>query len=125
MLRRLVLMMSLVVLFPSLSYGAEVQHVPAGWIAPAQGYYLTEPAGRDVLSALQSRRQTGEAWERAYGDLRTEFLTATDEMRAQLKAIENNLNAERQAWRAEIRKARSEKWLWMIGAAAVGYAAGR
>ena len=125
MLQRLILMTLLVALLPNLSYSAEVTHVPAGWTTPSQGYFLEEQAGRDVLAALQSRRRTSEQWEAAYSDLRTEFLTTTDTLKEQIKAIEDNINDERKAWRAEVNRAR---WGWVLPAlvaGGLGYAVGR
>ena len=115
----------LLVFSASLTNGAEVTYIPAGWTAPVQGYFLEEQAGRDVLSALQSRRETSERWEAAYTDLRTEFLTTADELKGQIKAIEDNINAERTAWRSEVRRARTGGWVWAAAGVLAGYFVGK
>ena len=125
MLRRFGLTLLLLALCPSLSYSAEVTHVPAGWITPEQGYFLTEQAGRDVLSALQSRREESEAWQSAYSDLRTEFLTTSSELREQIMAVQDSISEERKAWQAELRQARGQNILWLLVAVGAGYAVGR
>jgi len=108
-----------------LSFSAEVSYVPAGWTTPVQGYFLEEAAGRDVLVALQSRRETSERWEAAYTDLSSEFKTTTDQLRVEVTELNEQFRRERNAWRAEV----SRQKIWNIAspviAVGVGIAIGR
>ena len=103
----------------------EWKRVPAGWIAPEAGYWGTIEDGRDLLEAAETYYQENERWQAAYTDLRTEFLTTAEELKAQMANLEAQFSAERQAWKAEVDRGRSNAVLWMILAGAVGYAAGR
>jgi hypothetical protein len=77
------------------------------------------------LAALQTYRQTSERWKAAYSDLRTEFLTTTEDIKKQMTALEGQLNNERKAWKAEIVRSRTNNLLWIVLAGGIGYAAGR
>jgi hypothetical protein len=99
--------------------------VPEGWTTTEPGYFGTLQDGRDTLAALQTYRQTSERWKAAYSDLRTEFLTTTEDIKAQMAKMETQINAERKAWRAEIVRSRTNMLLWIAVAGGIGYAAGR
>jgi hypothetical protein len=77
------------------------------------------------LAAIQTYRQTGERWRAAYSDLRTEFLTTTEDIKKQMTTLETQLNNERKAWKAEIAGGWAKNLLWIILAGGIGYAAGR
>jgi hypothetical protein len=85
--------------------------------------------GRDALAALQTYRQTSERWKAAYSDLRTEFITSNEEIKNRMADFAAQLNGEREAWKAEIKRSRANALIWIIVAGgvggAVGYAAGR
>jgi hypothetical protein len=103
--------------------------VPLGWTATEPGYFGTLEDGRDTLAALQTYRQTSERWKAAYSDLRTEFLTTTEDIKKQMTALEEQINSEREAWKKEVAKAET-KGFWstfwtILGAGGLGYAVGR
>jgi nucleoside 2-deoxyribosyltransferase len=99
--------------------------VPEGWTATEPGYFGSLQDGRDTLTALQTYRQTSERWKAAYSDLRTEFLTTTEDIKKQMAALEGQLNNERKAWKAEIVRSRTNNLLWIVLAGGIGYVAGR
>lgn len=104
---------------------ADWKLVPAGWTTEEQGYFGTLQDGRDTLAALQTYRQTSERWKAAYSDLRTEFLTTTEDIKRQMVDLQGQLNNERKAWKAEIVRSRTNTLLWVVLAGGLGYAAGR
>ena len=73
---------------------------------------------------VQTYRQTGERWEAAYSDLRTEFLTTADTLQRQLQDLEAQVNNERKAWRAEVARSRFNTVVWVLAVGAAGYFAG-
>jgi hypothetical protein len=99
--------------------------VPEGWTTTEQGYFGTLQDGRDTLAAIQTYRQTSERWKAAYADLRTEFVTTTDDIKKQMAALGDQLNNERKAWKAEVARSKGSTWFWIAVAGGVGYAAGR
>jgi hypothetical protein len=99
--------------------------VPENWTATEPGYFGSLQDGRDTLAAIQTYRQTSERWKAAYTDLRTEFLTTTEDIKRQMTALEGQINVERKAWRAEIVRSRTNNWVWIVLAGGIGYAVGR
>jgi hypothetical protein len=61
--------------------------------------------------------------------LRREFLTTTEEIRAQMEDLAGQINGEREAWKAAAARARTGNFwrgVWVVlGAGVAGYAAGR
>jgi hypothetical protein len=100
---------------------ADWQTVPAGWTATEPGYFGTIADGRDTLAALQTYRETSERWKAAYSDLRTEFITSTEEINKKIAGLEEQLNNERKAWQAEANK----NPIWGAVGIIVGLLAGR
>lgn len=91
------------------------QYVPRGWTTPDAGYFGTEQDGRDTLEALRTYRESSEAWEKAYNALHGEFGTLRAELNLKFAALEKSLNAEREAWKGEVRKAKGPGWGVFIG----------
>lgn len=104
---------------------ADWKLVPAGWTAAEPGYFGALNDGRDTLAALQTYRQTSERWKAAYSGLRTEFLTAAGDIKKQMAKLEDQLNNERKAWKAQAVRERTNKLLWIALAGGIGYAIGR
>ncbi|GHV45312.1 hypothetical protein FACS1894204_04120 [Synergistales bacterium] len=84
------------------------------------GYFGTLADGRDTLAALQTYRLTADKWQGAYQDLRAEFVRNSEQVRADIKALEAQVNAERRAWKAEVTRSRTQSLIWgiIIGAGA-------
>jgi hypothetical protein len=95
--------------------------VPPGWTAEAEGYFLNAEALSSLTAAAKTYRLEREAWETAYYELygkANEFRRSTEELAADLR---RQIDEERAARRAEIRRARNPGFGVFAG---VGYAGG-
>ena len=102
-------MLSLVLLLTSCAYSSEqinFEYVPQGYVSPAEGYWLDVPTGRNLLHMIRTYRERAEYWEAAHGALSAEFKAYIDKTNERLTTIETSIEAERKAWKNEIRKAR-------------------
>ena len=102
-------MLSLILLFQSCAYSSEAikfDYVPQGYVSPADGYWLDVPTGRNLLHMIRTYRERAEYWEAAYGALSAEFRAYIDKTDERLTGIESSIEAERNAWENEIRKAK-------------------
>ena len=103
------LMLSLVLSLTSCAYSSEAikfEYVPQGYVAPAEGYWLDVPTGRNLLHMIRTYREQSEYWEREHGALSDEFKVYIDATNERLTGIESSIEAERKAWKNEIRKAK-------------------
>ena len=55
---------------------------------------------------IRTYREQSEYWEREHGALSDEFKVYIDKTNERLTGIETNIEAERRAWKNEIRKAK-------------------
>ena len=55
---------------------------------------------------IRTYREQKEYWEKAHGELTAEFKAYIDKTNERLTGIEASIEAERKAWKDEIRKAR-------------------
>ena len=115
----------LFVLFLGAPARSEWQLVPAGWTATEPGYFGTLDDGRDTLAALQTYRETAERWQAAYSDLRTEFITSTNQIKSQMADLANQLNSERKARKTENERGWWKELLRAVVFGGIGYAVGR
>ena len=99
----------------SLPASAAWKYVPGGWTTPDAGYFGTEQDGRDTLEALRTYREEATAWENAYNALKAEFDTLRAELDLKFASLEKSLNAEREAWKGEVRKAKGAGFGVFIG----------
>ena len=102
-------MLSLVLLLTSCAYSSEqinFEYVPQGYVSPAEGYWLDVPTGRNLLHMIRTYREQSEYWEAAHGALSEEFKAYIDKTNERLTTIETSIEAERKAWKNEIRKAK-------------------
>lgn len=102
------LMLSLILLCQSCAYSSEqieFNYVQKGYSSPADGYWLDVPTGRNLLHMIRTYREQSEYWEKEHGALSEEFKAYIDKTNERLTTIETNLEAERKAWKNEIRKA--------------------
>ena len=103
------LMLSLVLLLTSCAYSSEqieFNYVQKGYSSPAEGYWLDVPTGRNLLHMIRTYREQSEYWEAAHGALSDEFKAYIDKTNERLTTIETSIEAERKAWKNEIRKAK-------------------
>ena len=102
-------MLSLILLFQSCAYSSEqirFDYVPQGYSTPVEGYWLDVPTGRNLLHMIRTYREQKEYWEKAHGELTAEFKAYIDKTNERLTGIETSIEAERKAWKNEIRKAK-------------------
>ena len=74
--------------------------------------------------ALQTYRETGESWEAADSDLKTEFLATAEDIQKQMAKLEAQLEKERKAWKAEMARNNTRRIIWIVIAGGLGYAIG-
>ena len=77
--------------------------VRAGWIAPSDGYYLTDSAMRDTISGWSEARKVADVREQALIALREEIKMQQTDLKRQLAALQSEIAAERKAWRSRVR----------------------
>ena len=102
-------MLSLLLLLTSCAYSSEqinFEYVPQGYVSPSDGYWLDVPTGRNLLHMIRTYREQSEYWEREHGELTAEFKAYIDKTNERLTGIETSIEAERKAWKNEIRKAK-------------------
>ena len=102
-------MLSLVLLLTSCAYSSEqinFEYVPQGYVSLSEGYWLDVPTGRNLLHMIRTYREQSEYWEAAHGALSAEFNAYIDKTNERLTTIETSIEAERKAWKNEIRKAK-------------------
>ena len=102
-------MLSLVLSMTSCAYSSEqinFNYVPKGYSSPSEGYWLDVPTGRNLLHMIRTYREKAEYWEREHGALSHEFKVYIDKTNERLTGIESSIEAERKAWKNEIRKAK-------------------
>ena len=102
-------MLSLVLSLTNCAYSSEqinFNYFPKGNSSPSEGYWLDVPTGRNLLHMVRTYREKAEYWEREHGALSDEFRAYIDKTDERLTGIESNIEAERKAWKNEIRKAK-------------------
>ena len=102
-------MLSLLLLLTSCAYSSEqieFNYVQKGYSSPAEGYWLDVPTGRNLLHMIRTYREQSEYWEAAHVALSDEFRAYIDKTNERLTGIESSIEAERKAWKNEIRKAK-------------------
>lgn len=102
-------MLSLVLLLTNCAYSSEqinFNYVPKGYSSPSEGYWLDVPTGRNLLHMIRTYREQSEYWEKAHNALSEEFKLYIDKTNERLTGIETSIEAERRAWKNEIRKAK-------------------
>lgn len=103
------LMLSLLLLLTNCAYSSEAinfEYVPQGYVSPSEGYWIDVPTGRNLLHMIRTYRELSEYWEREHGALSEELRAYIDKTDERLTGIESSIEAERRAWKNEIRKAK-------------------
>ncbi|WP_286677104.1 hypothetical protein [Aminobacterium sp. EBM-42] len=88
------------------------------------GYFGSEADGRDALAALKTYKGQSEAWENAYGDLRSEILSYQKSAKEELKLLKEQMEVERRAWKKEIQVSQTKNTIYLLLALGIGYVAG-
>lgn len=102
-------MLSLMLSMTSCAYSSEqinFNYVPKGYSSPSEGYWLDVPTGRNLLHMVRTYREKAEYWEQEHGALSDEFRAYIDQTNERLTGIDSSIEAERTAWKNEIRKAK-------------------
>ena len=108
----------------SYAYG-EWRLVPKGYITEEAGYFGNQSDMAEAVTALQSRREERDHWRAAYSDLRTEFITTTEEQNKKLAVLADEINNVNKAWKAAIAGSRSGNWILPALFGILGFAVGR
>ena len=77
--------------------------VHAGWVAPTDGYFLTDSAMRDTVSGWATARKEADIRLQALEALREEIKLQQTDLKRQLAALQSEIVAERKAWRSRVR----------------------
>jgi hypothetical protein len=115
----------LVLLWLKSSYGEEapevvLTRVPPGWAATDEGYYLNAEALSSLTAAAKTYRLERDAWTKAYYELSDKSDEFRGRVEARMKDLERQLDEERAAWKASIRRARSPGFGLFAGAGYTG-----
>lgn len=82
--------------------------IHAGWIAPADGYYLTDTAMRDTIAGWIEARKIADVRQQALEALRDEIRLQQADLLRQLGELQREITAERSLWRGRVRRGRLE-----------------
>ena len=97
---------------------SDILYVPKGWETPAPGYYLSEPAGRDIASGWSADRAERDYLRGALKNQldRTQAYMASSSKR--MDSLEKNVAVERASYadelkrkEAQIHKLRQQQWI--------------
>lgn len=121
----LTLTVSLLLLWPRSSYSAEAPEVnlirvPPGWTAKEEGYFLNAEALSSLTAAAKTYRLERDAWESAYRELSGKSEAYAADMKRSIAELRGQLDAERAAWKGELRRARSPGFGIFAGAGYTG-----
>ena len=110
MLTTFLLMMLLLILWASCAYSSEqinFNYVQKGNSSPSTGYWMDEPTGRNMLYMVRTYREQAQHWEDAHKAVTSEFKEYIDRTNERLINIEAGIEAERDAWKKAIRRAKA------------------
>lgn len=83
------------------------EYVPQGYSTPSTGYWMDEPTGRNMLYMVRTYREQAQHWEDAHKAVTSEFKEYIDRTNERLINIEAGIEAERDAWKKTIRRAKA------------------
>lgn len=84
-----------------------VLRVPQGWQTSEESYVFNEAAMREVYVALETYEREIDIWMKAYYELAERSELYAKGLESGLKSLRATLDAERRAWNAALRRARS------------------
>jgi hypothetical protein len=87
--------------------GVVLKHIPPGWTAAEEGYFLNAEALSALSSAAKTYRLERDEWEKSYNELSEDALESQRALRAQLTELRRELDGERDSWRKEAARAKS------------------
>ena len=78
--------------------------IQRGWVAPAAGYYLSDPAMRDTISGWETARKEADIRQQALEALRDEVKAQQADLKNQLIALQHEISVERTTWNCRVRR---------------------
>lgn len=88
--------------------------VRAGWVATADGYFLTDSAMRDTVSGWGEAVKIADVREQALVALREEIKMQQGDLKRQLATLQSEIVAERKAWRSRVRWGKAQGLVYGI-----------
>ena len=79
-------------------------HVRRGWIAPSDGYFLSDLAMRDTISGWTEAKRIADVRQQALEALRDEVRMQQADLKRQLATLQSEVAAERKLWRSRVRR---------------------
>lgn len=107
----LLLLMMLLLSFPLFSEraeaSAEIEYIPKGWTSPTDGYWMTEQAGRDVLTGWKIDREQKIIYMGALEESEQKIAQLKEIVSEEFANIKRAHDEDRAQWQKELRRARS------------------
>jgi CHASE1-domain containing sensor protein len=125
-MRRILYALTITLALCGASEGADapdivLKRVPPGWTGDGKGYFLNAAALSALAGAAKTYRLERDEWEAAYRDMSEKAIEIQKALQSQLDGLRNELDAEREAWRSSIRKARQPGFGAFAGAGYSGH----
>jgi len=102
-----VLLLSLFLCWSRAEASAEIEYVPKGWTSQAEGYWLTEKAGRDVLTGWKIDREEKEIYKEALNESEKKLAELKDVVGEEFANIKAAHEEDRAEWKRALHKARA------------------
>lgn len=101
------LLLSLILFWSTAAESEEIQYVPSGWRTPATGYWMTEQAGRDILTGWKVDREQKEIYRASLDESQIALDTLKETVTAEFAAIKKAHEEDRAQWKKELRRAKA------------------
>ena len=86
---------------------AEIEYIPKGWTSPTDGYWMTEQAGRDVLTGWKIDREQKIIYMGALEESEQKIAQLKETVSEEFANIKRAHDEDRASWQKELRRARS------------------
>ena len=86
---------------------AEIEYIPKGWTSPTDGYWMTEQAGRDVLTGWKIDREQKIIYMGALEESEQKIAQLKEIVSEEFANIKRAHDEDRASWQKELRRARS------------------
>ena len=84
----------------------EIEYIPKGWTSPTDGYWMTEQAGRDVLTGWKIDREQKAIYMNALEDSEQRLAQLKEVVGEEFADIKRAHDEDRAQWQKELRRAR-------------------
>ena len=85
---------------------AEIEYVPKGWNSPTEGYWMTEQAGRDILTGWKIDREQKDIYMNALETSEQRLTQLKEVVSEEFANIKMAHDKDRAQWQKELRRAR-------------------